>query len=141
MVDCHFAVFIILRTGFICPAVHSLFQFFISKSNLHYFCIIAPKCVTSDGAHLCGLSPWRHSSKETLQRGVGDTVPNLIAPGVQPQTFRTDVNALATELTGQFALICLCIRAEKHIDTALTVAFGRWFARNSCRFCFHFFDL
>ena len=47
------------------------------KSNLHYTRRITPKRVTSCGAHLRGLAPGLHSSKETSQRWrvVGDTVP------------------------------------------------------------------
>ena len=46
------------------------------KSNLHYTRRITPKRVTSCGAHLRGLAPRQHSSKETSQRWrvVGDTV-------------------------------------------------------------------
>ena len=47
------------------------------KSNLHYTRRIAPKRVTSCGAHLRGLAPGLLSSEETSQRwrAVGDTVP------------------------------------------------------------------
>ena len=47
------------------------------KTNLHYSRGIAPKRVTSGGAHLRGLASGQHSSEETSQRwrAVGDTVP------------------------------------------------------------------
>ena len=71
-----------------------------SKSNFHYTCN-TPKRVTSCGAHLRGLAPGQHSSEETSQRWrvVGDAVPILTGPGIEPQTSRTDSVRLATELT------------------------------------------
>ena len=44
-----------------------------------------PKLVTSSEIHLCGLAPGQHRSKETSQRwqAVGDTVFNLIGPGIK----------------------------------------------------------
>ena len=42
-------------------------KFLVKKSNLHYIRSIAPKCVTSDGAHLRGLAPGHHSSETSQQ--------------------------------------------------------------------------
>ena len=74
------------------------------KSNLHYTRGITPKRVTSSEAHLRGLAPGLHSSEETSQRwrAVGDTVPFLTGPGIEPQTSRTESVRLATELTAGF---------------------------------------
>ena len=56
--------------------IPNLLQVIKIKSNLHYTHGITPKRVTSCEAHLCGLAPGLHSSKETPQRWrvVGDTV-------------------------------------------------------------------
>ena len=50
------------------------------------------------GAQLRGLTPGQHSSKETSQqwRAVGDTVSNSTGPGIEPETFCTDNDALNT---------------------------------------------
>ena len=71
------------------------------KSNLHYTRGITPKRVTSSGAHLCGLTPGQHSSKETWQRwrAVCDIVSDLTDPGIEPQIYRTDSDVLTSELT------------------------------------------
>ena len=78
------------------------------KSNLYYARGITPKCVTSGGAHLqCIFAPGQHSSEETSQRwrAAGDTVSDLIRPGIEPQTFHTDSVCLTTELTTEFMVI------------------------------------
>ena len=62
------------------------------KSNLHYTRVILIKRVTSGGVHLRSLAPGQHSFEETSQRwrAVGDTVSNLIDPGIEPTTSRAD---------------------------------------------------
>ena len=65
----------------------------IKTPNFQYTRDITPKCATSGGAHLRGLlAPGKRSSEETSQRWrvVGDTVSDLIDPGIEPQTSRTD---------------------------------------------------
>ena len=54
------------------------------KSSL---CDITSKRVTNSGIHLRGLAPGQHSSEETSQRwrAVGDTVSDLIGPGIKPR--------------------------------------------------------
>ena len=69
------------------------------KKNLHYTRRITPKRVTSCGAHLRGLAPEQHSSKETWRHCV-----DLTSPGIKPQTSRTDSVRLATELTAGLSL-------------------------------------
>ena len=75
----------------------------IKESNLHYTRRITPKRVTSGEAHLRGLAPGQHSSKETSQRwrAVYDTVSNLISLATEPRISRTDsfVFNTATHLT------------------------------------------
>ena len=59
--------------------------------NLYYSCGITPKCATSDGAHLRGLSPGQIISKK--HRSGGEplaTLSDLTGPGIEPQTYRTD---------------------------------------------------
>ena len=59
----------------------------VNKSKLDYARGITPKSVTSGGAHLRCLAPGQHSSEETSQRrrAVGDTLPDLIGPGIEPR--------------------------------------------------------
>ena len=81
-----------------------------TKSNIFYTRGITPKLVTSGGAHLSGLASGQHSFEETLQwsRAVGDNVPDLTDPGIEPQTSRTDSSVLTTELTVR--LLCKIFR-------------------------------
>ena len=69
---------------------------FHQKSNLHYTCGITPNHLTTGGAHLRGLAPGQHSSKETSQqwRAVGYTVSDLTGPVIEPQTSRTNSDGL-----------------------------------------------
>ena len=55
---------------------------FIIVAVLQY----TPKRVKNGEAHLRGLPPGQHSSEETSQRwrAVGDTVPDLTDPGMEP---------------------------------------------------------
>ena len=60
------------------------------KPKSYYTHGITPKRVTSGGAHLRGLAPGQHSSKETLKRwrAVGVTVSDLTGLEIEPQDFR-----------------------------------------------------
>ena len=64
-----------------------------AKSNLHYTRGIAPKRVTSGGAHLRGLTT---GQQETSQRWhtLDDTVSDLTDPRIEHQTNRTDNDVL-----------------------------------------------
>ena len=68
------------------------------QKGLHSARRVATKHVTSGGAYFHGLAPVpvQHSSEETSQwwRAVGDNVPDLTVPGVEPPTYRTDSNVL-----------------------------------------------
>ena len=64
---------------------------------------MTPPRVTSGGAHLCSLTPGQLSSEETLQQwqAIGDTVSDLIGPGLESQTSCIRSVRFATELTGR----------------------------------------
>ena len=67
-----------------------------SQLNLHYTQGITPNRVTSDEAHLRGSAPEQHSSEGTSQqwRAAGDTVFDLIGPGIEPQVSGADSDVL-----------------------------------------------
>ena len=67
-----------------------IYSEYLKKSNLHYTRCITPKLVT----HVRVLAPGQHSSKETSQRAVGNTVSHLIGPAIESKTFRTDSDVL-----------------------------------------------
>ena len=58
-----------------------------NKPNLHYTRGITPKRVSSAGVHLRGLAPGQHSSEKMSQwwQTVGNTVPDLTDPGIEPR--------------------------------------------------------
>ena len=62
------------------------------SSDLYCTRGITPKRVTSGGVHLFGVAPKQHSSEETSKRwrAVGDTVPDLTYPGIEPLISRTN---------------------------------------------------
>ena len=78
----------------------SEFEFLVQANSLLSECLLLesldnqkfkPKRVTSGGIHL-GLAPGQHSSEKTSQRwrAVGDAVPDLTGPGIEPQTSRRE---------------------------------------------------
>ena len=75
------------------------------KSNLHYTRHVTPKRVTSCWAHLRGLAPGQHSSKEaSMVASRWRQCVDLTGPGIQPQTSRIDSVRSATELTAGYHL-------------------------------------
>ena len=57
--------------------------------------------------HLRGIAPGEHScSEETSQRwrAVGDTVPDLSGPGIEPQTFRADSDVRNINIAGRLLI-------------------------------------
>ena len=69
------------------------------NSNFHYTRGIAPKRVTSGGAHLCGLAPEQSSSEKTSQRWrtVGDALSDFTESVIELQPY-TDGMCFTTEL-------------------------------------------
>ena len=63
----------------------------VPKSNLHCNLGIMSKCVTGGRAHLYGLAPGQHTSKETAPRGYA--VPDLTGPEIEPKIFRAEGGA------------------------------------------------
>ena len=68
------------------------------KSSLYNTCRIVPKPDTSVGTNLRGLEPGQHNSGETWQRwrAVGDAASDLIGPGIESETYRTNSDDLAS---------------------------------------------
>ena len=68
----------------------------ILKSYPHYTLGVTHKRVTSCGPISAALAPGRHSSEETSQqwRVVGETMSDLIGPGIESQTSHTNSDVL-----------------------------------------------
>ena len=80
------------------------YMFFANAiKNLDYTRRISPKRVTSGRTHLRGLAPGQYCSEKTSQqrRVFSETVLDLIGPGIEPQTSRSDSVRLPIELTSR----------------------------------------
>ena len=77
----------------------------------HYARGITPSA-TSGEDHFRGLAPRQHSSEETSQRwrAVGDSLFALTGAEIEPQTFRTDSNALNNSANRLIFLTAFLIR-------------------------------
>ena len=74
------------------------------KGNLHYIRVVTKRVLmASDGTRLRGLAPGQDSFEETSQpwRADGDPVPDFTDLGFETQTYRTDNNVLASEITSR----------------------------------------
>ena len=77
-----------------------------TKIKLIFFLLALRQKRTSSGvAHLRGVAPEQHISKETLQRwqAVGDTLCDITDPGIERRTSRTNSDVRIDSSNGRFS--------------------------------------